>query len=67
MHSNEPNFQVACSVQGCPAKFTVYNSLYKHVLKYHKDDYEGKILCSDEMPQELVNNHLEGHKSVYSW
>ena len=67
VHSNEPNFQVACLVQGCPAKFTIYNSLYKHVLKYHKDDYEGEILCSDEMQQELANNHLEGHNSVYSW
>ena len=35
VHANEPNFQVVCSVEGCPAKFTLYNSFYKHILKKH--------------------------------
>ena len=35
------NFKVTCGVNGCPATFTKHNSFYKHVLKHHKQLYEG--------------------------
>ena len=37
---NEPNFQVACNVDGCPAVFKKYNSFYKHVCKQHRAVYD---------------------------
>ena len=40
VHRNEPNFQVACNVDGCPAVFKKYNSFYKHVCKQHRAVYD---------------------------
>ena len=40
VHSNETNFHVVCGVNDCPAIFTKYNSLYKHVTRQHRDTYD---------------------------
>ncbi|XP_028417997.1 uncharacterized protein LOC114542721 [Dendronephthya gigantea] len=43
VHGNEPNFQVVCGIENCPATFTKYNSLYKHITRSHKEVYDGNI------------------------
>lgn len=40
VHGHEPNFRVVCNVNGCPATFTKYNSLYKHITRWHVDVYK---------------------------
>ena len=40
VHSQELNFKAACNVNGCPSTFTKYNSLYKHILKHHREVYD---------------------------
>ena len=40
VHRNEPNFQLTCNVDGCPATFKKYNSFYKHVHKQHRAIYD---------------------------
>jgi len=42
IHSHELNFEVKCGVNDCPAQFRKFNTLYKHVLKRHKEVYEEK-------------------------
>lgn len=39
VHANEISFSVRCNIDGCPATFQIYNSLYKHVTRKHKDEY----------------------------
>eukprot|EP00111_Clytia_hemisphaerica_P013852 TCONS_00040766-protein len=38
-HANESSFNVTCNVDGCPATFSIYNSLYKHITRKHKEVY----------------------------
>lgn len=47
VHSNEVNFRVVCGVDCCPATFTLYNSLYKHVVKRHRRTYEDVVIDDD--------------------
>lgn len=47
IHANEPNFRVVCGIDKCPATFRVFNSFYKHVLRYHKESYDEKFLVAD--------------------
>ena len=40
VHANEPSFTVKCNVNNCPAEFSLYNSLYRHVTRKHKEIYD---------------------------
>lgn len=44
VHANEPNFQVVCDVDGCPSKFNLWNSYYRHVSRHHKHLYDENTL-----------------------
>lgn len=37
VHQFEPNFQVKCGLDGCPLRYTVYESFRVHVYKKHRD------------------------------
>ena len=63
VHANEPNFRVACSIDGCPATFNLYNSFYKHVLKYHKELYNEKLLDTDESYQGKDDNNTQAENN----
>ena len=39
----EPNLRVVCNVDECPAIFTKYNSLYKHITRCHNEVYNDNI------------------------
>ena len=66
VHANEPNFQVVCSVDGCPAKFTLYNSFYKHILKKHKQYYNEEYSNCDGNQQHLHIDVDDDDSSVSS-
>ena len=57
VHSNETNFRVVCGVNDCPAIFTKYNSLYKHVTRQHRDIYAVPRGCN------RANRHEEIHQN----
>lgn len=65
VHSNQSSFFVTCNVDGCPATFTLYNSLHRHVTRKHKDVYQGIINprnqaneteTDDEIGQDIIGN-----------
>ena len=37
VHQFEPNFEVKCGLDGCPLRYTVYESFRVHVYKRHRD------------------------------
>ncbi|XP_066931778.1 uncharacterized protein [Clytia hemisphaerica] len=39
VHANQSSFNVKCNVDGCVATFSLYNSLYKHITRKHKEVY----------------------------
>ena len=39
VHSKRIDFKVTCNVDKCPAVFTKYNSLYRHVRRHHEVKY----------------------------
>ena len=41
-HSNEAFFSVKCNVDQCPAISTLFNSLYSHVIRKHKNIYQAE-------------------------
>ena len=43
VHSFQPNFKINCPVVNCPASYSVYHSLYKHISNHHKHLYKGSI------------------------
>ena len=43
VHGHETNFRVVCNVDDCPAIFTKYNSLYKHITRCHEDVYNETV------------------------
>ena len=47
VHSNDLNFKILCNVNDCPVSFTKYNSLYKHVLKHHRQVYDNDVITTD--------------------
>jgi hypothetical protein len=58
IHRNEPNFQVACNVDGCPAVFKKYNSFYKHVSKHQAVyDKQAQAPQQDRAEDEVSNNN----------
>ena len=53
VHANEPNFRVVCNVDDCPAIFSKYNSLYKHVKRHHGDIYN--VTVGEDLDAEFRN------------
>ena len=60
-HSHDLNFKVNCCVLGCDLQFTKYNSLYKHVVKHHKNLYKNYNAVGDEQ-----NNHIQNLSQILS-
>lgn len=60
VHSNETNFRVICGVNNCPAMFTKYNSLYKHVTRQHRETYDVPQECNTENRREEICQNLHG-------
>lgn len=55
VHGNEPNFRVVCGIEKCPAIFAKYNSLYKHIIRSHKEVYDDNI--EDNADPEFNHNN----------
>lgn len=74
VHSTDLNFSVTCNVEGCPKKFSIYNSFYKHVLRKHEQVYRNFNPCnnieqnnelsdaSDDDNNSLVEDHDPNHE-----
>ncbi len=61
VHGNEPNFRVVCNVDDCPAIFTKYNSLYKHVKRCHGDIYN---VTMEENPDAEFRNTITDDSGI---
>ena len=56
VHSTTPNFKVRCPVNNCPSEYTIYHSLYKHISKHHKLEYEDRGVANIINAEEVAND-----------
>ena len=62
VHSQECNFHIKCLINDCQLSFNKYNSLYKHILKHHPEEYDGQN-SSVSLQQNDVENDVENNLS----
>ena len=58
VHSQDLNFKTTCIVPTCSLVFCKYNSLYKHVVKNHKDLYCCKLNFATATGISSTNSNL---------
>ena len=69
VHSQDLNFKVKCCISDCPLYFVKYNSLYKHTVKHHPDEYHGYHNCDNNnqqntIHQKTINTHNKETRDI---
>ena len=60
VHSQDLNFKIKCCINDCPFYFVKYNSLYKHTVKHHKNEYycdNNNHHQQSTIHHNIINNH----------
>ena len=60
VHSTNPVFNCICPITGCFRRFRVYDTLYRHIKKDHKDIYNNKVTINNNEPLEINDNVAAG-------
>ena len=64
VHANHSSFNVNCNIDGCPSTFSIYNSLYKHVTRKHKEIYYQQNLDANEFEQPSQENEAANQEVI---